>query len=100
MNRKIIHSDPTTNKKIIYYLNKGIMDERLAGKKKYLRSFGLMKPISIMIDDLEEFYQHFATLNMEKIESGSYHSNLYGEIQYQNYYVENEKELLDYVQGL
>ncbi|WML51706.1 hypothetical protein RCG17_20050 [Neobacillus sp. PS3-12] len=100
INRKVIKSNPTTNKKIIYYLNKGIMDERLTGKKKYLRSHGLKKPLSIIINNLEDFYEHINSCNIKELESGSYHSKLYGEILYHNYYVENVKEIMDYVQGL
>lgn len=96
----IVNSDITENKKIAFYLSKGITDERLTGKKKYYHSRNLKKPLMVDIEDVEEFYKTLNNCQSTFITGGAYISPYSGETKYENYYIENPKELIDYVQNL
>ncbi|EML6324225.1 hypothetical protein QCQ60_004516 [Bacillus cereus] len=94
------NSDYSNNKKIAYYLHKGINDPRLTGKKKYFCSQGLQKPISITLDNPDDFFDSLDQIGITPLDTKTYYSNLYGDIQYQTYYLNKAKELLNYVQEL
>lgn len=96
----IVNSDITENKKIAFYLSKGITDERLTGKKKYYHSRNLKKPLMIDIEDVEEFYKTLNKCQSTFITGGAYMSPFSGETKYENYYINNPKELINYVQNL
>jgi hypothetical protein len=98
--RNNVSSSPLDNKKLASYISKGILDSRLAGKKKYFRSKGLINPRSIVIEDSEELSNLLHNYDLSLLDSGSYNSRLYGKIQYQEYYANNTEELSEYVEGL
>jgi hypothetical protein len=98
--RSIVKSDVLENEKIVHYLNKGITDKRLRGKKKYLHSKGLKQPLALTIEDPEEFYDALDKFESTLIDGGTYHSPFYGETKYENYYVKNVEELINHVQEL
>ncbi|MBY6088221.1 rolling circle replication-associated protein [Priestia flexa] len=93
-------SDAIENEKIANYLKKGINDPRLNGMKKYFHSHGLKSPITLEINNLEEFYNTLAKCKSTLLEGDTYHSSFLGETKYENYYVDNAKELMEHVQDL
>lgn len=95
-----IPSGATENEKIAFYLKKGITDPRLNGHKRYFHSQGLKQPITIEINNLDEFYNYLDECKSTLLEGGTYHTPFTGETKYENYYVENAKELMEYVQDL
>ncbi|NEY21520.1 hypothetical protein G4D61_16385 [Bacillus ginsengihumi] len=99
-NKKNTKSDIEENEKIANYLKKGITDPRLNGMKKYFHSHGLKSPITLEIDNLDEFYDALDKCQTTLLEGDTYHSAFLGETKYENYYVENAKELMEYVQDL
>jgi len=98
--KEITTSNPTDNKKIAFYLNKGISDPRLNGHKRYFHSHGLKQPIALEIKNPSEFYEHLTKCRPSQQYDNTYQSRYTGESKYVEYYVENVKELLDYVQEL
>ncbi len=100
LHRAVVNSDITENKKIAFYLSKGITDERLTGKKKYYHSRNLKKPLILDIEDVERFYETLNNCQSTFITGGAYMSPFSGETRYENYYIKNPKELINYVQNL
>ncbi|MGM7724090.1 rolling circle replication-associated protein [Metabacillus sp. Hm71] len=100
VSKEITTSNATENKKITFYLNKGITDPRLNGHKRYFHSHGLKQPISLEIDNPLEFYDLLTKCQPTLEDGDTYHSPFTGESKYEQYYVENAKELLDYVQEI
>ncbi|PEQ92936.1 hypothetical protein CN481_14190 [Bacillus sp. AFS006103] len=98
--KDIVKSDPTDNEKITHYLNKGIADPRLNGSKKYFHSHGLKKPIILDIEDPEEFYNLLNKCQPTLKHDYEKHYPFTGEFKYKQYYVNDPKELNNYVQEL
>ncbi|WP_186364698.1 hypothetical protein [Siminovitchia fortis] len=94
----ILYTDVTENSKIADYLKKGITDQRLNGRKRYLSSQGLKQPIVLEINDSEEFYNNLYECCPTLLDSNTFNSPFSGEFKYENYYIKNTKELMDYVQ--
>lgn len=91
-------SDATVNEKISYYLKKGITDPRLNGSKRYFHSHGLNQPITLEVENPDEFYNNLDQCNPTLLEGRTFHTPFSGETKYENYYVENAKGLIEYVQ--
>lgn len=100
VNKILTTSDVTENEKIVHYLNKEINDQRLNGYKRYFHSHGLMQPINIEVKNSVEFYQHLDKCQPTLKHGETYHSPYTGDTKYEQYYVKNAKELIDYVQEL
>jgi hypothetical protein len=100
IHKTIITSNANENEKIAHYFNKGITDQRLRGHKKYFCSHGLKRSISIEVKDREEFYNTLGKCRPTLITGGTYTAPFAGETKYENYHLENEKELMEYVQEL
>lgn len=100
IHKATISSDPTQNEKITYYLNKGISDPRLNGYKRYMHSQGLKKPIILDVEDPTEFYNLLDGCQSTLKQSSTFLSPFTGETKYEQYYINNSKELINYVQEL
>lgn len=100
MHKINISSGATENEKIAFYLKKGITDLRLNGRKRYFHSHGLKQPITLEFNNPDEFYKYLDECNSTLLEGGTYLTPFTGETKYENYYVENVKELMEYVQDL
>lgn len=100
VNKRITTSNAVDNKKIALYLNKGITDPRLNGHKRYFHSHGLKKPTVLEIKNLPEFYEYLNKCKASKQYGETYLSRYTGESNYEEYYVENAKELHNYVQEI
>lgn len=100
IHRTIAKSNAIENEKIANYLRKGISDQRLNNSKRYFRSQGLKQPIIVEINNHEEFYCNLDECQPTLIDGGTYYSPFSGETKYENYYVDNAKELIEYVQEL
>ncbi|MBO0997201.1 hypothetical protein IOC57_05405 [Bacillus sp. SD075] len=100
VNKAITLSNAVANEKIAFYLNKGITDPRLNGHKRYFHSYGLKKPITLEIKNPAEFYNYLDDCQPTLTDGNTFHSPYTGETKYEQYYVENTKELLEYVQEL
>jgi hypothetical protein len=100
VHKAIIKSAAIENERIAYYLKKGITDKRLTGKKKYFHSRDLKQPRILTVENAEDFYSSLEKLQPTLLEAGIYQSPFYGETKYENYYVEDTKELMEYVQEL
>jgi hypothetical protein len=98
VDRAIIKSNASENEKIAYYLKKGISDPRLNGNKRYFHSHGLKQPITFVVENLEEFYNKLDKCKPTLKTGGTFHTPFSGETKYENYYVEDAKELMNYVQ--
>jgi hypothetical protein len=96
--KAITSSDSTENEKIAYYLNKGITDQRLIGHKRYFHSHGLKQPIILEVKNPDEFYQCLEQCEPTLLTGKDYISLYTGETKYEQYYVKNAKELMEYVQ--
>lgn len=91
-------SCPTDNEKIAYYLNKGIADKRLNGHDRYLKSHKLKQPIIYEIENIADFYAYLDECIPSFKHGVTYNSPYTGETKYEQYYLENAKELINYVQ--
>ncbi|MED4533214.1 hypothetical protein P9241_13410 [Metabacillus fastidiosus] len=100
VHKSVNTSNATKNEKIAFYLDKGITDQRLNGHKKYFHSHGLKQPTIHEITNPVEFYSHLDKCKPTLKDDKTYHSQYTGETKYQQYYVEDVKELNKYVQEL
>jgi hypothetical protein len=96
--KAIATSDEIQNAKIAFYLNKGITDPRLNGNKRYFHSHSLIQPIIHEVKNIAEFYDHLNGCYPTLKEGNTYESQYTGETKYEQYYLKNAKELIEYVQ--
>ncbi|WP_379969112.1 hypothetical protein [Ectobacillus sp. sgz5001026] len=100
INREIIQSDAHGNERITNYIKKGITDDRLNSGHRFFHSRGLKTPISITVEDSEDFYNLLDKCQPTLLHSAEYQTPMFGEIKQEDYYVKNPKELMNYVQEL
>ncbi|QNF28524.1 rolling circle replication-associated protein [Metabacillus elymi] len=100
VHKALTTSESTENEKISFYLKKGIADPRLNGHKRYFHSHGLKKPITIEVMNLDEFYNYLIKCQPTLKHDDTYQSQVTGETKYEQYYLEDIKELIKYVQEL
>ncbi|WML26289.1 hypothetical protein [Neobacillus sp. OS1-33] len=100
VHKTIITSNAIENEKLAHYFNKGITDQRLIGHKKYFRSHGLKNPIILEVKNPDDFYQCLEQCEPTLRTGKDYFSHHTGDTIYQQYYVKNTKELMEYVQEL
>lgn len=100
VDKAITRSNATENEKIAFYLNKGITDPRLNGHKRYFHSHSLKQPIVLEVKDPIEFYKYLEEGTPTLTYGETYHSPYTGETKYEQYYLENAEELIQYAQEL
>lgn len=100
VHKAIVKANPTENEKIAYYLKKGISDPRLNGYKRYFYSQGLMQPITVEINNPQEFYNLLGECQPTLKQSETFHSPYTGDTKYEQYFINNPKELIEYVQEI
>ncbi|MCA0986571.1 rolling circle replication-associated protein [Guptibacillus algicola] len=96
----VANSNPSDNEKIAFYLNKGISDQRLNGHKRYFKSQNLREPIIHEVENPSDFYSHLDKCKPCLKGGETYHSPYTGETKYEQYYLEDSKELINYVQDV
>lgn len=96
----VAQSNPNDNEKIAFYLNKGISDQRLNGHKRYFKSQNLRDPIIYEVENPIDFYHHLEKCKPCLKSGETYHSPYTGETKYEQYYLKDSKELINYVQDV
>ena len=96
----IVDSKPLDNEKISYYLKKGIDDPRLSGKKKYLRSKCLLRPIKLEVFDLSSLRDILESSGSIPLSQETYNSPLFGDVRYETFYTLNTEELMKYAEEI
>lgn len=82
-----VASDAIANEKLVRYLSKQIFDPRLAGKKRYLSSHNLKKPIKLQgMEAVEFIIEMDKQQNYTKLHGDRKESPMFGEVFYEEYY--------------
>ncbi|WCK54746.1 hypothetical protein PP175_01530 [Aneurinibacillus sp. Ricciae_BoGa-3] len=87
---KNCRSSVSTNHKISHYLSKGILDSRLNGHQRYMRSHNLVEPKVLYGREAEEFLAQTGIKNSQPEHSECYINNYQGKTVYRAYFIPNK----------